>query len=408
MIYQDRSTSGCVKYNRQYIKSICSNPDAWPFWVADMDFRCPEAVNEALVRAAGHGVFGYPSADDTARVASNFISWRHGTDIDSSLIVPTTGVLNSLSILMENTSRGVIIPFPAYKPFVSACETHGRSVSPWALSYDGKAHRFCLDFAALEKLCSSGENDLLIFCSPHNPSGMVFSPEELRRVSEICAAGGVQVICDEIHADLTYDGFRHTSFLQAARGTGARAVTLMAPSKTFNLAGEHFSLAIFPDNESASAYKSRLQRLHNSGPSYVDNLMARAAYAGGRDWLEDCIRTISSNADLVDSFIRSRIPLLGTVRPEASFVCFIDCSQIFEAVLADQDDNPELYRVQDSPDATALSRFFGVRCSVAVNPGTFFGPDYGQFVRFNFGTSTERVLTALQRMEAGINKLTAV
>lgn len=408
MIRKNRKSTGCLKYNPQAIMRICSNPKAEPFWVADMDFESPKVINDALMKAARHGLYGYPSGNGALEAAHGFIKEHHGIDFPIERIVPTVGVLKSLAILTEKLPGAFIVPMPAYKPFASLCELQHRKLSPWPMLYDRSSHRFSLDFELLEKLCRTGENSALIFCSPHNPTGRVFSEDELGKVVSICHRYNVRIICDEIHGDLVYPGKRHIPLPAISWKDGLDSISLMAPSKTFNMAGEHFSLVLFSNPDDAVSYRRRAGELFVDWPSYLDGLMAETAYREGRPWLEDCVSTLHENARFIHRFLTERLPRIHMVMPEASFVCFLDCSEIREPAAQDQLEHPRLYNIESSPDGSPLTRFFGVKCNVAVNAGTWFGAQYGDFVRFNFATDRKHIENALLRMEAGVKKLEAI
>lgn len=405
MIRKNRRNSDCVKFDEGAIRNICSNPKAEPFWVADMDFESPKAVNDALKKASKLGLYGYSMNSGTRRIAHDFILERHGLDLPEAQIVPSRGVLFSLAMLAEQQKGSIIVNMPAYKPFVSICELQGHRICPWHLGYDRENHRFFLDIPELERLCSSGECSMLIFCSPHNPIGQVYTEDELLQVASICHKYGVKVVSDEIHSDLVFPGTTQFPFAAVSKKAGLESITLMAPSKTFNLAGEHFSLTLFTDPAEAKAFEERMNQVFASGPSYLDNLMACAAYQHGGEWLDDCVATLKSNAEFLDAFCTERIPQLHVVMPHGSFICFIDCSEILEAAKKDQAENPRLYKVDSSPEGGTLSRFFGVRCKVAVHDGTWFGSEYEGFVRFNYATDQKHIENALLRMEAGVKKL---
>jgi len=394
-----------VKWNPQAIKGITGNDEAEPFWVADMDFLAPEEVVQAAVDTAKSGVYGYPYVEDKEAFVSSWLQRRHNWKLARKNVVICPGMLTSIALLTEMLSSegdGVIVPLPAYQPFLRIVRNLNRTLIPWPMLYNKEAHQFSLDWDTFEELCSRAK--LLIFCSPHNPSGMVFSEDELRKVALIAKKHHVAIISDEIHADLTFR--EHHPLLPLATEVGCTAVTCMAPSKTFNIAGEHFSVSIFSDDKLRLAFMRRLDQLYLGGNSFFSTTLALVAYEKGEPWLKDLIAYLQGNISFMASFFKERLPSLTFIKPEASFIGFIDCADIMGLVDQDALANPQLYDPKKSPNGGLLSRFFGLRAKVALNDGTWFGGDaYRSFVRFNYGTNKERIAAALMRMEDAIKFL---
>ena len=405
----DRAGSLSVKWDTQPIKSICGNPEALPFWVADMDFTVAPGISEALRKQADHAVLGYPCFDNLQETFCAWTKIRHHWEPDLASVVVAPGMLTSLAVLMDELTiegDGVIVPLPAYQPFVRMVKNLGRTLIPWDLRYDQSTAHFALDLEKLEQCMQQPSTKLLLFCSPHNPTGRVFSEEELTRIATLARDNHVMVLSDEIHADLAYSTATHIPFDVIARRTGCQAVTCMAPSKTFNIAGEHFSVAVCSDHQ-LSARFSRRQRALFLGTGLLSTVTALAAYREGYAWLMELIGYLESQADFIETFIRERIPRLRFVKPQASFIGFFDCSSILEDVKRDAEHHPELYDPTRSPEGGLLSRFFGQRAGIVMNDGTWFGERYGQFVRFNFGAQRSRVEEALLRIAKAIDDLSA-
>ncbi len=394
-----------VKWNPKTIKSIAATEEAEPFWVADMDFLAPPEVVETAIETAKGGVYGYPYVENKEQLFCFWAEKRHNWKINRKDVVICPGMLTSIALLTEMLTTegdGVIVPFPAYQPFVRIVRNLGRNLIGWPLLYDDKSHRFSLDWEAYEDLCKQAK--LLIFCSPHNPSGMVFSEEEIKKVALIANKHQVAIISDEIHADLNFK--THHALLPIATEVGCTAVTCMAPSKTFNIAGEHFSVSIFSDDKLRLAFKRRLDQLFLDGNSFFSTTIALAAYEKGESWLKELLAYLQGNIAFMETFFKEKLPSLAFIRPEASFIAFIDCSAIIPLVEQDELAFPELYDAKKSPNGGLLSRFFGLRASVALNDGTWFGGDaYRGFVRFNYGTRKEKIASALQRMEQAVKFL---
>ena len=236
----DRTTSLSVKWNKDVIKTICGNPEAEPFWVADMDFQVAPEVAQAARNLAQHAIFGYPHAQQQRQVFCTWARQRHQLQLSEQEVVISQGVLNSIAVLVEQLTQageGIIVPVPAYQPFLRIVRNLERDLLAWPLVYDAEDHQFSLDWEMLEKLAAKAK--MLIFCSPHNPSGLVFDHETLTRLCTVARKHELIIICDEIHADLGFTD--HVCLHTVAKEVGTTAITCMAPSKTFNIAGEHYS-----------------------------------------------------------------------------------------------------------------------------------------------------------------------
>ena len=402
-----RSQSLSVKWNREAIASICNNADATPHWVADMDFPAPPAVLEALHAQAEHGVLGYPAF---GTIASTFAAWseqRHNWLVDPSMVVPVPGMLASIATLVELYSQpgdGIVVPMPAYKPFVDIVRRLGRTLVEWPMKYHPDSARFILATDSLGALLSRPNTPILLFCSPHNPTGRVFGEQELHAIAEIAARCTAMVISDEIHADLSFPSSHHIPFDTVARQYGIACATCMAPSKTFNIAGEHFSIVVCSDQSVRSRLQHRLRALHIA-PDLLATVTTLAAYGHGYEWLVHLNRHLVSQARIIGERLEHSGTGLRFVAPEASFIGLIDCTAILAKVEADAARNPELYRSATSPEGGILSRFFGQRAGIAMNDGSWFGAHYGNFVRFNYGTTKAAVEQAIEAMLAAVNRL---
>jgi cystathionine beta-lyase len=401
----DRKASLSVKWNKEAIKQICGNAEADAFWVADMDFQVAPEIRSEAIALAEHGIFGYPYANNQRQVFCSWAKNRHRMDVKPNQVVVSGGVLNSISLLTEMLSSEkdqIIVPMPAYQPFVTIVHRLGRTLLEWPLLYDKNNHRFSLDWEAFERLCTKAK--ILIFCNPHNPSGLVFSKAELTRLCNIAKEQNVLIISDEIHADLSFT--EHVSILEVAQETGCEAIVCMAPSKTFNIAGEHYSITLFNNQVLREQFITRLEQLFLSGTSNFATTIALAAYEKGLPYIQALLQYLQETATSIETFLETRIPSIHFIRPQASFIALLDCSEILSLVEADAKANPELYDRSLSPSGGLLSRFFGQRASIAVNDGTWFGgEDYRYFVRFNFGTPKANVNRALQNIEQAVKFL---
>lgn len=386
----ERKGTNSEKYNPKHLLDLCGNANAEPFWVADMDFESPRSVQDALLKVASQRTYGYPGFAELPQAFCDFAKRRHNLDLKPEEAVMSPGILTSISIVTEMyPDYEVIIPKPAYRPFVAIAEGHGRRIHHWALSYDRKKAEFSLDIAQLERIASLPGNKMLSFCSPHNPSGRVWTREELLAVIAVCKAHNIPILCDEIHADLAFRSSMELPFLSLARECGVTAICFMAPSKTFNIAGEHMSVTMFTDQEMRQMFQTRLHQIHFEGPSLFSGTAALAAYQGGYDWLMELVDMLENNAKFVCSYMKSEIPQMHFVMPQASFITFVDCKDIRERL----------------PQGMDVSHFFGTKADVAMNYGLWFGDGYEDFVRFNYGTDLAHIEQALERMAKAVRQL---
>ena len=398
----ERRDTDSVKWSRQAIESICGNPDAEPFWVADMDFQACPAIKEEAMKIAEKGVFGYPMGSDLPVIFSKWLAEKHGWSCDPSRICYAEGLLHAISLAVQLFTKPgdpVLVPSPTYKPFRDILEANGRVMIDHPLKYENG--RYSLDHARI--LEDSKNAKMILFCSPHNPSGCVFSDEDLKRVLMCGRHFGIPVLSDEIHADLVHPGVKHIPMGLRNDEIGSDSITFMAPSKTFNIAGEHSAMVIFDDPWMKKKFEKAQKALHAVHPGFMAGALTKAAYTEGLDYNRELCAYLGENMKAMKEYIAENIPELSVTNGDASFVTFIDCSKIYDRVKADIEAHPEEYPA--APGGGIMSRFFGVKAGVCMNDGTWFGPQYGKFVRFNSGTSREKIMAALERMKDAVAAL---
>jgi cystathionine beta-lyase len=361
--------------------------DALPMWVADMDFASPPEVIEALRRRVEHGVFGYTVMTDSYREA--LVGWlarRHRWTIEPGWISHAPGVVPALAMLIEAyTEPGdkVLIQPPVYYPFERVIRQNGRQVVYNPLRE--RNGRYEMDFDDLDvKL--DGSVKLMILCSPHNPVGRVWTADELRRLGTLCRERGVFVIADEIHGDLVYSGHVHTPFASLDPAFAQCSATCVAPSKTFNLPGLHTAMVVIPDARRRHAYEQVLQRWSVGSLNPFGMVAAEAAYRHGDAWLDALLAYLAGNLDMMQQVLYERIPELRMVRPEGTYLVWLDC------------------RGLGLPDKE-LEAFFLHKARVAFNPGRIFGPGGEGFMRVNIGMPRALVEEALDRIERAVSGL---
>lgn len=398
-IAADRRNTNSIKWNRDAIENISANPVAEPFWVADMDFLPEPHVQEAGRVLAGLGVYGYPSFPKDTTAVAQWLKQKHGWIMAKEDIIFAQGLLHALALsinLFTEKGASLLVPSPMYRPFRGIPERNDRKLIEHNLGYEDGS--FYLD---RERFRKDAENaDMIIFCSPQNPSGIVFSRDDLEFVLQTAKDRGITIISDEIHSDLAHPESRHIPMGLANERIGAKCITLFAPSKTFNIAGEHCAFAVFSDPDMEERFRKAESALWLNEPGLTAGELAYAAYAKGTDYNKGLCRYLGETVDAMKKYLALSCPGLKIVNSQASFVTFIDCSEYYQAIEAEVLGHPERYR-----GGEILSRFFGVEAGVAVNDGTWFGSDWKEFVRFNYGTSRDRVMKALERMVRAVKAL---
>ena len=399
----ERRNTNSVKWNKEALKSICSNEDALPFWVADMDFYSPEKVIEKAKAISGGGVYGYPVFDDLEEVFSSWLKRKHHWSVERENISYSMGLLHGIALSIDvftNKNDRIVVPSPTYRPFRELCTLSNRLMDEVELDYSG--YHFSLDVGKIEDKLKKDAR-MILFCSPHNPSGIVFSEKQLIEVLKTAKKYDAVVISDEIHADLVHPGKVHIPMGKANEKVGAKVVTFMAPSKTFNLAGEHSAFAIFSDKSMMEEWKKRQKALFLTTPGYFIGEMTRVCYSSSDDYNKRLCLYLKENSDYIDQFFNHYDIGIKKVKGDSSFVTFLDCSDVYPLIEKEVESSPDLYKGGEG--GGILSRFFGVKASVAMNDGTWFGEQYKNFVRFNYGTNRMEIKNALERIKKAIEDL---
>ena len=354
--------------------------DGIPMWVADMDFRPPPAVQRAVERMAAHGVYGY-FGDDTAYLSA--IRWwmatRHGWEVAADAIFTTHGLVNGTGLCVQAfTAPGdaVCLMTPVYHAFARVIRAAGRKVRELPLDMAGG--RQVLDLARWDAAMTGAER-VLILCSPHNPGGRVWTPDELRAVAAFAARHDLVLMSDEIHHDLVFPGHRHTPMPVAAPGSLPRLVMMTATTKTFNIAGAHLGNIIIPDE----ALRARFAAVHAAmgiSPNAFGMHMATAAYSpGGAEWVDALMAYLDGTRALFDAGVNA-IPGVRSMPLEGTYLAWVDFA------------------------GTGMSRDeFTARVEktarICANHGHTFGTGGETFLRFNLATPRATVARAVSRLQ---------
>lgn len=373
-----RAGTSTVKYDG--CKATFGTENVQPMWVADMDFAAPDAVTRALTERAAHPIYGYTIPPESVYQA--LIDWmqhRHHWRIEREWILLVPGVvpsLNAVVMALTEPGEGVIVQPPVYFPFFSAATNSGRALilNPLRLR-DG---RYEIDFDHLESCAQQAR--LLLLCSPHNPVGRVWTPEELARVLDIARKHDLTILSDEIHADLIYPGFRHHALGKLAQD-GYNIVTAVAPSKTFNIPGLGLSALIVPDRERRNAINRVLDMIHMSAGNPFSLAAFEAAYREGGPWLDALMAYLRQTRDEAARNIEERLPGIKLIQPEGTYLLWLDCRELG---MSDAD----------------LKRFMIHEARLGLSPGTIFGEGGSGFMRMNIGAPRLKVLEALAKLHA--------
>ncbi|WGW04956.1 MalY/PatB family protein [Tropicibacter oceani] len=382
----DRFGTHSVKWDM--MEAIYGVPasDGLSMWVADMDFRPPECVQKAVQGMADHGIYGY-FGDDRAYLES--ICWwmqtRHGWKVDPKWIFSTHGLVNGTGMCVDaftNPGDGVVLFTPVYHAFARVIKAAGREVVECPLAVrDG---RYEMDFDAYDALMTGNER-LLILCSPHNPGGRVWTRAELKGVAAFAKRHDLILVSDEIHHDLVMPGHKHIPMPLIDGDVSERLVMMTATTKTFNIAGSHIGNVIIPDDDLRARFAARMAGLGIS-PNSFGLIMATAAYSpDGAAWVDDLVQYLDGNRRLFDEAVNA-IPGLKSMPMEATYLAWVD----FEGTGMTREEFT--HRVEKD-------------AHIAANHGPTFGCGGESYLRFNFATPRARVADAAERLQRAFGDL---
>jgi len=377
----DRRGSNCAKWDK--MEAIYGVPasDGIAMWVADMDFRPPPCVQAAIEAMAAHGVYGYFGDE---RASSDAIRWwmkeRHGWAVEPQAIFTTHGLVNGTAMCVEAYSKpgdGIVLMTPVYHAFARVIQAAGRRVveCPLALG-DG---RYGLDIAGWDALMTGNER-MLILCSPHNPGGRVWTRDELKEIAAFCVRHDLVLVSDEIHHDLVMPGHKHSVMAVAAPEILDRLVMMTATTKTFNIAGAHVGNVIIPDAALRGPFRARMNALGIS-PNSFGMAMATAAYSPeGAAWVDALVSYLDGNRLLFDDAVNA-IPGVRSMALESTYLAWVDFAG------TGMEAKEFIARVEK-------------QARIAVNHGASFGLGGGSFLRFNLATQRSVVAEAAERLKA--------
>ncbi len=380
-----RENTFCVKYDLR--KEIFGSSEVIPMWVADMDFKTPGFIIDALKKRLSHEIMGYSFRPGS--YYDSIISWlksHHNWPIEKEWICYSPGVVPSLNLCTLAFTRpgdSIIVQPPVYFPFFSAVENHGRNlVYNKLLEKDG---RWTMDFDGLQSLIDSGTK-MIIISNPHNPVGRAWSEEELLRLASICLDRNILILSDEIHCDLILPGYSHCPVAKLSDNIAEITVTCISPSKTFNLAGLSTSSVIISNPVLRKYFNSKIEHLSLGSGNIFGNTACEAAYSNGSEWVAELMHYIKENVDYVTGYVGQMVPEIVPVRPEATYMIWLDCRKL-------------------GMKGKDLKDFFAQRAMVGMNEGSSFGPGGEGFMRMNLATARDNVRKAMEQIEKAVSMI---
>lgn len=382
----DRTNTDCEKWDS--LIELFGRDDVTPLWVADMDFASPRAVVSALVERAQHPTYGYTFASRSLReAAAGWVERRYGWEISADWIVTSPGVVPGLAISVlayTEPGDGVIVQSPVYPAFFEVVEGNGRRLLNNELKMEADG-RYRIDWDDLEAKLDSAR--LVLLCSPANPVGRVWTDDELARLAGMCASRRVIVVSDEIHCDIVYPGATHIPFGSLGQGAASRSVTLMAPSKTFNVQGLAASVAVIPSEGLRERFTKVRAGLGLSQCNLFGLTALEAGYREGDAWLDRLLEYLQGNLRYLQEFAASRLFGIRAAPAEGMYVVWLDCRELGRRL---------------GLDADGLIDFFVNRARVGLSDGRMFGPGGEGFMRINIGCPRVVLKEGLERIERAL------
>ncbi|MBD5639904.1 putative C-S lyase [Clostridium botulinum] len=380
----DRSKNRAAKYDER-VKKFGTN-EVIPLWIADMDFRTAQPIIDACKRKAEEGVWGYTSRPDNYfKAVQEWEKRRNQWDVDVSLMSWSLGVVPALSAIVKvfsHTGDKILIQTPVYSEFYDVTEAWGRVVVE--NQFIEKNGKWYIDFEDFEK--KAKECKIFLLCNPHNPLGIVWEPEELKRMAEICIANDVLLVSDEIHSDLIFHGKKHTATATLSKEIAKKIITCVSATKTFNLAGLQASTTIFPNEEMKKKFDNFWMNMDIQRNNAFSSVAMEAAYNEGEEWLTQLLAYISENFDFIKKYFDENIPKIRPNVPDATYLVWLDCRELGMS-------NEE------------LRDFMIHKAGLGLNEGCSFGRSLSGYMRVNAACPRSVLEQALKQLKEAIDKL---
>lgn len=384
----DRVSEKCRKWDINIVRDKFGDvkEDFIPMWIADMDFKVPMQIEEKFVDVAKRGVFGYTYAYD--EFYDSIINWQrdmHKVKVQREEIILTYGTVSTLHYVVQSFCKkgdSIILNTPVYDPFETSAKNQGVNVINNTL--DVIDNRYYINFNLLEKQIKEHRPKLMMFCTPHNPSGRIWTIEEMNKVATICKNNNVLLIADEVHAEQIHYG-KFNSVLNIEEDLQQNLILLTSPNKAFNLGGLKTSYAIIRNKQIRDIFKTRLKQNSITSPNVFGIIGLITAYNECRDWLQNVSLYIKQNYEFLEEWINKHNNL-NVMKMESSYLAWVDISKL-------------------GLNATQFTNELAIKKSVLVEDGSHFVCDGDKYIRINLGTQREMLIDALQRMDEFVKEL---
>jgi len=379
----DRHNTDAVKIER--CKALFGTENVLALWVADMDFRTPDFILDAIRERCEHPIFGYSMLPkDFIATLTHWIKELHGWEVKNQWAGFLPGIVSGIAFAIETYSLlgdEVIIQPPVYYPFIHVVKNNGRELVYNQLKEENG--RYEMDFADLEQKITS-KTRMFILCNPHNPGGRAWDAVTLNRLAEICAKNNIVVISDEIHSDIVLRQQTHTPFASVSETAANCSVTLMAPTKTFNMPGLVSSSYIIPNADLRAKYVNYLERIEQTGGNTFAYIATQAAYENGAEWRNQMLKYVEGNIDYVTNYLKNNIPLIKPMMPEATYLLWLNCEEM-------------------GMDTDDLQDFFVHKAGLGLNKGTIFGPGGEYHLRLNTACPRSVLVQAMAQLKEAVD-----
>lgn len=358
-----------------------------PMWIADMDFKTAPAITKAMTQKIKLAAFGYEMpGQDYFNAVADWYETEHHYRPQNQWMIFTTGVVPAISAIVRRISHigdNVLVQEPVYNIFYNSIENNGRHVLSSDLKFDGNQYQ--IDWQDLEAKLALPLTTLMIFCNPHNPIGKVWTREEVNRIANLCVKHHVVLLSDEIHGDLIRKGIDYTPSFSVKGATQKKIISLVSPSKTFNVAALHAATAIVPNEN----LRQMVSRGLNSDEVAEPNLLAIpatvAAYEKGHEWLHALLKQININFDYAEKFIAANIPQIKVIEGTATYLMWLDVQKV-------------------TTDSASLAKFIRQKTGLILSAGDIYRGDGHDFLRINLACPLALVKDGMQRLADGIHK----
>jgi cystathionine beta-lyase len=377
--YIERRAADSIKWHRY-------DRDVLPLWIADMDFVSAQPILDALHDRVDHGIFGYTRdklIPGLHQVIRDRLERLYNWHVNIGDILFLSGVVVGFNLACHaigDPGDDVLMQPPVYYPFLSAPGNAGKQAQYAQVQRAGDCYE--IDFDAFERAITD-RTGLFILCNPHNPIGRVYRPDELERMAEICLRHNVAICSDEIHCDLIYDGHQHLPIASLSPEIAQNTITLMAPSKTFNIPGLGCSFAIIQNPELRKHFLAATGGLVH-GVNILGYTATLAAYQDGQEWLDQLLVYLQDNRDFLSQYVERDLPGIDMVKLEGTYLAWLDC--------------------RNTPIADQPAKFFLEQARVGLNEGTRFGPGGEGYVRLNLACPRSTLVGALERMQVAYER----